>query len=453
MNVIAAMSLAGTITMLLYYSSGLILRKRFGASQKDILLKAAVFFFLFPIQKIKYNLPYELGELLPGFFHPDIGGVTQFGISGYTAVALNSGEYLIVESWKVVCLAVGVCVALGFIGYQTVRYFRLKRLLGVCAKDISQETLENNPELRKLCGKKRIPIKKVSGIQTPFTLGVLRPVIFLPEQDFTQEEQEFVLFHEAAHIKRQDVLMKWISLLVILLHWFNPFSYLMLREINKVSEYRCDEETLRIAGDEKRGAYARLVVRAAATGAQKTKLWASCLSGSKKDISDRVEVIMDRRRIKRGLGIVIVVIAAAFSSFISTYAYETEKVARGEIDKDIDWEVEILEEDLDEEMEWTVDDNKEFVTDDVAAIDFTHSDCVFIDDITGTVSYLEEDKVITESERACTHTYKDGRKAVHKRDGKGGCEVFIYKTKKCIKCDHIIAEEMISSTKYTKCPH
>lgn len=103
-------------------------------------------------------------------------------------------------------------------------------------------------------------------IQTPFTLGVLRPSIFLSEQEFTQEELEFVLCHETAHIKRRDVLVKWLGLLTVLVHWFNPLSYLMLREINKVSEHRCDEAALRITGDDKRSAYARLVVRMAAMG-------------------------------------------------------------------------------------------------------------------------------------------------------------------------------------------
>lgn len=58
MNLIAAMSLAGSITMLLYYLAGLILKKRFSALDRDMLLKVAMFFFLFPVPRIKYYLPY-----------------------------------------------------------------------------------------------------------------------------------------------------------------------------------------------------------------------------------------------------------------------------------------------------------------------------------------------------------------------------------------------------------
>lgn len=160
MSLITAMSFAGSIAMLAYYLAGLILRKSFGTREKDILLKLAMFFFLCPIPTIKYELPREVQEFLQEFCYfyytdnTDIGEVVRFGAFGYTAIPLGSRDYLVVESWKLVLAAVGVCAALGFIGYQTVRYFRLKRLLGVFAKDVSQETLDNNPKLRKLCKKK-----------------------------------------------------------------------------------------------------------------------------------------------------------------------------------------------------------------------------------------------------------------------------------------------------------
>lgn len=456
MSLITAMSLAGSIAMLLYYLAGLILRKSFGTWEKDILLKLAMFFFLCPIPPIKYELPREVQEFLQEFCYfyytdnTDIGEVVRFGAFGYTAIPLGSRDYLVVESWKLVLAAVGVCAALGFIGYQTVRYFRLKRLLGVFAKDVSQETLDNNPKLRKLCKKKRIKIMKVSEIQTPFTLGVLRPSIFLSGQDFGQEELEFVLCHEAAHIKRRDVLVKWLGLLTVLVHWFNPLSYLMLREINKVSEYRCDEAVLRVAGDEKRGAYARLVVRTAAMGTQKTQLWATSLSGSKKDISDRVETIMGRRRTRRGLGIAVAVIAATLSSFGSAYAYKPEKT----------W----INSDKPEEGEEVVfipytDDGGDttgevyFEVPDFSYIDFTRSDTVFIENATGNIIYLGEEAEEPEKYSVCKHKYQSGTLQKHIKNGKGGCAISVYKGKYCKSCEDKIYREFISFMKYAECTH
>ena len=49
MSLITAMSLAGSIAMLLYYLAGLVLRKSFGTWGKDILLKQC-FSFSFRFQ-------------------------------------------------------------------------------------------------------------------------------------------------------------------------------------------------------------------------------------------------------------------------------------------------------------------------------------------------------------------------------------------------------------------
>lgn len=423
MSLIAAMSLAGSIAMLLYYLAGLVLRKSFGTWEKDILLKMAMLFFLFPVPRIKYYLPYEVRYFLPGFINHDTGWTVRFGASGYTAIPLGSEEYMIIESWKVVYAAVGVCATLGFIGYQTLRYFRLKRLLRVYAKDISKKTFENNPKLRKLCGKKRITILKMPEIQTPFTLGVLRPSIFLPEQEFTQEELEFVLCHETAHIKRRDVLVKWLGLLTVLVHWFNPLSYLMLREINKVSEHRCDEAALRITGDDKRSAYARLVVRMAAMGMQKTRLWASSLSGSKKDISDRVEAIMERRGRKRGWGIAVVVIAAVFSSYGSTCAYERAGIWSNFENPKEGEEIAFIP-DTDESDDTAGEAYFEMT--DFSYIDLTRSDTVFIENATGNIIYLEEEIEEPEKYSGCRHKYQSGTLQKHIKNGRGGCTISVY---------------------------
>lgn len=450
MSLITAMSLAGSIAMLLYYLSGLILKKRFSALDKDILLKVAMFFFLFPVPRIKYYLPYEVRDFLPGFINHDIGWIVRFGASGYTAIPLGSAKYMIIESWKVVYAAVGVCAALGFIGYQTLRYFRLKRLLRVCAKDISKETFENNLNLQKMCGKKRITILKMSEIQTPFTLGVLRPAIFLSEQDFGQEELEFVLCHEAAHIKRRDVLVKWLGLLIVLVHWFNPLSYLMLREINKVSEYRCDEAVLRVAGDEKRGAYARLVVRTAAMGTQKTQLWATSLSGSKKDISDRVETIMERRRTRKGLGIAVAVIVATLSSYGSTYAYERAEIWSNFENPEEGEEIVFIP-DADESSDTAGEEY--FEMPDFSFADFTRSNMVFIESVTGNIVYVKEDMEDSEEHSRSNQKYQNGVILKHERNSSGGCRVSVDAGKYCERCENYILGKFIRLLTFAKCPH
>jgi len=51
-------------------------------------------------------------------------------------------------------------------------------------------------------------------INTPFILGVIRPKIYLPST-LTSQEQDYVLSHEKAHLKRRDHLIKPLGFLLL----------------------------------------------------------------------------------------------------------------------------------------------------------------------------------------------------------------------------------------------
>lgn len=83
-----------------------------------------------------------------------------------------------------------------------------------------------------------------NAIQSPITFGWLDPVILLPFSicnQLTIEEIKSVLLHEIAHIIRYDYL---IQIFISASHWilyFNPFSYLFIKEINLQREMACDK--------------------------------------------------------------------------------------------------------------------------------------------------------------------------------------------------------------------
>lgn len=100
-------------------------------------------------------------------------------------------------------------------------------------------------------------------IAGPMTLGYLRPVILLPEADFTPEELEAVLTHERAHYRRKDVWVKLLLLLACSVHWFNPLVWLMNRRAAQDLEAACDETVLRARGPEYREIYANAILKSA----------------------------------------------------------------------------------------------------------------------------------------------------------------------------------------------
>ncbi len=82
---------------------------------------------------------------------------------------------------------------------------------------------------------------------TPFTVGLLRPRIFLPQaivESWPREEVEPIIAHELAHIRRLDSL--WIGLegLVRALYFFHPASWLAGSRLDLARERVCDEMVL-----------------------------------------------------------------------------------------------------------------------------------------------------------------------------------------------------------------
>ena len=57
----------------------------------------------------------------------------------------------------------------------------------------------------------------------PFTLGILRPRVYLPD-DLQGTARRAVLLHEQTHIRRRDPLVKPLFYAVVCLHWFNPLA-------------------------------------------------------------------------------------------------------------------------------------------------------------------------------------------------------------------------------------
>jgi beta-lactamase regulating signal transducer with metallopeptidase domain len=79
---------------------------------------------------------------------------------------------------------------------------------------------------------------------TPAVYGVFRPVLLLPEHylnDLSREEAEHVLLHELCHVKRGDLWIHGLVLLLQVAYWFNPFLLWAHRQLRHVREMCCDQ--------------------------------------------------------------------------------------------------------------------------------------------------------------------------------------------------------------------
>lgn len=81
-------------------------------------------------------------------------------------------------------------------------------------------------------------------VRSPFILGIINPRIFLSSA-LSNEEIEYVMAHEKAHIKRKDHLWKPFAYLLLCIYWFNPLCWVAYILLCKDIELACDEKVIR----------------------------------------------------------------------------------------------------------------------------------------------------------------------------------------------------------------
>lgn len=87
-------------------------------------------------------------------------------------------------------------------------------------------------------------IKQSEAVPSPFVLGILRPVIYLPF-GIDSGDLPLVIAHERAHIERKDHLWKPLGFLLLSVYWFNPLLWAAYIFLCRDIEAACDEKVIR----------------------------------------------------------------------------------------------------------------------------------------------------------------------------------------------------------------
>ncbi|MDY5251812.1 MAG: M56 family metallopeptidase [Erysipelotrichaceae bacterium] len=143
--------------------------------------------------------------------------------------------------------------------------------------------------------KRTIDIRQSSQISAPLTFGVFKPVILMPTNTNWKDQQAltYVLEHEFIHIKRFDSIIKFIMIITLCIHWFNPFVWIMYILVNRDIELACDEALLHSLGENTKAYYARTLIGMEEI---KTGITPLCNNFSKNAIEERMIAIMKTRK-------------------------------------------------------------------------------------------------------------------------------------------------------------
>ncbi len=173
----------------------------------------------------------------------------------------------------------------GMLLYTAISYFRLKRKVGTAV------LLRDN-------------VYQSESIASPFVLGLFKPRIYLPFS-LRDEDAEYVIAHERAHIRRGDHLWKPFGFLLLAIHWFNPLLWLGYVLLCRDIELACDEKVIREFDRERKADYSQALL---SCSVNRRSIAACPLAFGETSVKTRVKSVLNYK--KPAFWIVLVAILA-----------------------------------------------------------------------------------------------------------------------------------------------
>ncbi|MEE1012380.1 MAG: M56 family metallopeptidase, partial [Acutalibacteraceae bacterium] len=158
-----------------------------------------------------------------------------------------------------------------------------------------------------------VPLKEniylCDGIDTPFILGIFKPKIYIPSS-IGENDAEFVIAHEKAHLKRKDHLWKPFGFLLLSIYWFNPVLWIAYILLCKDIELACDEKVIRDMGVEVKKDYSNALINCSVS----RKTISACpLAFGETSVKSRIKSILNYKKPAFWVIIVAIILSAVLA--------------------------------------------------------------------------------------------------------------------------------------------
>ena len=163
-------------------------------------------------------------------------------------------------------------------------------------------------------------------VSSPFILGIFSPKIYLPSS-LSDENTEYILHHEKAHIKRLDHLWKPMGYLLLSIHWFNPVIWAAYVFFCRDIELACDEKVVSKMDANEKKQYSHILLDFSTKG---SSVSACPLAFGEVGIKSRVKSILSYKKTT-----VFAVIAFAVAILIICINFLTSSPAKPSLPNEI----------------------------------------------------------------------------------------------------------------------
>ncbi len=157
-------------------------------------------------------------------------------------------------------------------------------------------------------------------IHSPVFQGVICPRLYFPENMTSEAAIRAISSHHEVHFKRKDVFWKLAAAVILAVHWFNPFAWLLYYCFLKDCEISCGCKAARNMTEAEKDDYLKLLIQYAEKG-----MWMTAAFGFGKSVQGEMqEAMLGRRKTSRAAAAAMMLCLLCGFVLITGYTYQKE---------------------------------------------------------------------------------------------------------------------------------
>jgi len=214
---------------------------------------------------------------------------------------------------RIIYNRMNILACVWLIGAMALMLLNVLRYIRLNIKISKNSEVISCPETRAYTDRK-INVRVWENIASPFMTGIFRPTLILPKTELSGEQLDNILRHEMTHFKRYDILYKWFAEFVKCVHWFNPISWYVSKQIAAECEISCDMSVTKNMTDSEEMSYVSTILSLLPTGKSKQLPLTTQMASSKKFLKRRFIMIKNKKTTSRFMSVLSAVIAVIMLS-------------------------------------------------------------------------------------------------------------------------------------------
>ncbi|NMM64928.1 M56 family metallopeptidase [Clostridium sp. P21] len=162
--------------------------------------------------------------------------------------------------------------------------------------------------------KKQISLMYTNYISSPCLHGIIHPIIFIPQKaakNISDQKFKYIIMHELCHLKRKDILINWITIVLNAVYWFNLIIRYGFCKMKQDCEISCDSDVLKYLKNNENIQYGHTIIKILEiNNANNSLIGTTSMIKNKSEIKRRIAMISRHKKVSlRSIILSILVVA------------------------------------------------------------------------------------------------------------------------------------------------